>query len=226
MRNKSCWIVPGIVLLSILAGEAGECWRWLAPQPSSPEDVYFRLRVGMPFPETIAVLEDSYIDTISIKGTTRDGREIYRYDPIPAMFFKNLPPPEDIDHCVIAYFDDEGQDVVVTLGPGGAVVDKQIIPGVIQGRWEKAQDRAYCAINFDLQDWSWWKRQARKLLRACHNWFWHLGAVVAAVLLPVSWWAVQGWVRSRGRGQRQCVTSGSAALPGFFATTGRSSSNS
>src|SRR5262249_32764697 len=121
MRNQSCWIVPGIVLLSILAGGAGECWRWLAPERGSAEELYCRLRVGMTQAEAIALICDfNDLDSISVEGITRGGREIHSPEmPTAAHAFElsGIPPPDDVEHCVIAFFDSGGRDIVLTLGP-------------------------------------------------------------------------------------------------------------
>jgi hypothetical protein len=49
----------------------------------------------------------------------------------------DLPPPGEIESCVMNAWDDYGREIEVTLGPGGTVTSKRLSPGIVEYRWDK-----------------------------------------------------------------------------------------
>jgi hypothetical protein len=182
------WFVLGAGTLFVVALSAWLVPRWLAPGPGLAEDIYSRVRTGMTKDEAVAALrsDDLHIDTVYSEGTTTDGQPV-RGVPWLGEVFDNLPPADEIEHCVLTVMDYEGGEVEVVLGRGGAVVETNLTPGVFEDRASRI-GRVVEGAFVDVCSVSWWLQQPRKLLRsAWRNWPYH--APRAVVLLLALMWA-------------------------------------
>jgi hypothetical protein len=138
------WKLVAVALLFPVAVAAVFGSRWLAPVPGSSEDVLARVRVGMSQQEAVAVLQThNHIDGLAFSGRTKSGQTLGRLHDS----FKDLPPPQEIDHGVLTVLDSDGRELEIVLGPGGTVSQKRLTPGVWAYRLEKVgravRDRNY-----------------------------------------------------------------------------------
>jgi hypothetical protein len=220
MKNLCCWAVLGIVSLSILAGVAGECRRWLAPAPGSFQEAFCNIQVGMTQDQVVAVLRayDYKICSVCLEGTSRDGQPFILSGSYSDTYhtYDRLPPPQHIGRCMIGVEDEYDQEMKVLLGPGGAVVEKSLTPSMLEGQSETVLRAITEAIT-----------GTPKLLRSSSVRRRPWGYIACAVVvLLLAWWGLRRWARSGRPGQPHADTNGSAALPGTLPATGRSSSNS
>lgn len=100
---------------------------WLSlPRPILPgslEDLYLHVRVGMTKAEVVELIcgcQD--VDGCYSNGITMGGQS---FADIGTKPLSDLPPQQDIFHCVLKVEDTEGWEVEVTLGPGGIVTSKR-----------------------------------------------------------------------------------------------------
>ena len=144
------WRLVGAGLLFGLAVAAWFGWRWLDRYEGNSEEVFARLRVGMSQQEAVEVLAtfDSSSGQYSW-GVTTDGREFGSLH-LHSRSMDDLPPPQEIESCVMSDLDNDGREIEVTLGPGGTVSGKRLTPGVWEYRWDKAyralRDKPYGAL--------------------------------------------------------------------------------
>jgi hypothetical protein len=186
-RLSRWWIVVAAALAVLPAG-AWLCWRWLGPGPGSFEVLDSRLRVGMSLDEAVGTMRafdhepHAGIDGAYSKGTTKDGQPWSDYHIIERQLYDTLPPAGEIEQGLLTVCDDGGQDLEVTLGPGGVVTAKRLIPGVWEYRLEKGR-RALEDAKANLSSGAWWADQVRKTLRVLEN--------AKANLSSGAWWADQ-----------------------------------
>jgi hypothetical protein len=189
--RRSRWRILGAGLLFGLAIGAWWGYRWLSAEPGSLEEGFARIRIGMSRDEAVSVLRacDPYkIDGLHSEGTTKEGRS-WAGTNIEGELFEDLPPPEEIAHCVFGVWDNEGRDLEVVLGPGGIVSGKRLSPGVWEYRWHEAR-LVLTRAAADLVSGSWWGEQVHKAFRSLRR-RWYAGPCLAAVFLLVSMWVLR-----------------------------------
>ncbi len=210
--RRYCWWLVATVLLCGVAVVTWFGWRWLAPKPGSSEDVFSRIRVGMSQNEAVAILrtyDDSYNDGVYSWGVTKDGRSLDRMH-VGSPLFHDLPPPQEIEHCVLEVDDagEDGQEVKIILGRGGIVTGKQLSPGV----WEKRQNKIRRAL-FSPDEWEYrlhkvqrelftlkvWKGRLRKFRRVLRHREDYVAMFLGAGLLLGSAWTARRWMARRKR---------------------------
>lgn len=225
MMQRPQWALVAFALLSLLALAGWLGWRWVDSESGPAEAIYSRVQVGMTREQAVAVLldHDNSIDTLWLEWTTRDGKSVGQY-LIGDDSYDRLPPPDEVVSWAVRFSDRQGRDVDIAFGPDGRVVDTRLTPGVLEGRLEIAS-RAICGGFNDLASAEWWGQQPRKLHRSLCRRPWPYLACGAVVVLLALWWALRRRLRDDQPNERHAVTSGSAALPGFLATS-RSSINS
>src|SRR5262245_47889893 len=149
VRGYRWWLVQA-GLLSGLALLAWLGWRWLDRSEGNSEVVFSRVRVGMSQDEAVEVLRTFEASSGRwSSGTTTDGRSFHTlHDGHPLL--DDLPPPRDMQHCVLNALDSYGREIEVTFGPGGTVTGKRLSPGVWEYRWDKVyrelRDKPYRAL--------------------------------------------------------------------------------
>ncbi len=132
--TKRRWAWCGVLLATALL--AGGCWVLRPPTlPGSLGTVASRVRVGMHQDEVVSLIRGSGTDNVDCfysRGETRDGR------PFLCLFdhaFDKLPPPVDIAWGELEIDDDQGRDLVVTLGPGGTVTGTRLRSSIGLEEW-------------------------------------------------------------------------------------------
>jgi hypothetical protein len=150
LTRRYCEWLLGAGFLCGLAVAVWFGWRWLDKSLGNSEEVFARVRVGMSQPEVVEVLRTFEASSGRCSwGATVDGRsfQTFHYGN-PAL--DDLPPPGEIQYCVMNALDSYGREIEVNLGPGGIVSDKCLSPGVWEYRWDKAyrelRDKPYCAL--------------------------------------------------------------------------------
>jgi hypothetical protein len=182
------WRLLGAGLLFGLAIGALYGSRWLAAEPGSPEDVFRRIHIGMSKAEALSALRASdhyHIDGIYSEGITQAGHS-WSGTKLEGPLFEDLPPAQDIAHCVLSILDSEGREVEVVLGPGGVVSSKRLSPGVWQYRLDKVR-MALARAGSDLGSGLWWAEQLRKASRSLHRRPRYAVVCLAALLLTSAW---------------------------------------
>jgi hypothetical protein len=203
------WRLLAAGFLLCLVGGAWSGLRWFAAEPGSAEDVFARIRVGMSQEEAVAALrtyDPDNIDGVYSEGTTKGGRSWTGIN-ISGKLFEDLPPPQEVAHCVLTVSDEDGRDVEVVLGPGGIVSDKNLSPGVWQWRLQKAH-RVLTRASEDLVSGSWWGEQLRKASRSLHRRREYLLPCLAAILLLVSAWVFRRRRRRKEDIQKKAMPKG------------------
>jgi hypothetical protein len=182
----------GAGLLFGLAIGAWWGFRWLSPEPGSLEDGFARIRLGMSRDEAVSVLRtcDPYnIDGVYSEGTTKQGRS-WAGTKLVGDLFDDLPPPQEIAHCVLGVSDNDGREVEIVLGAGGIVSGKHLSPGVWQYRVHEAY-RVLTRAAADLVSRSWWGEQLHKTSRSIHRRRRYALPCLGVVLLLVSAWVLR-----------------------------------
>lgn len=139
-RRYRGWLL-GLLAAGFLCGVAAAAWfgfRWLVKSEGNSEEVFSRIWVGMSQHEVVEVLRT--FDASSGRfswGVRNDGQGFQTlHHRHPSM--DDLPPPNEIEFCVLTALDSYGREIEVTLGPGGVVSGKCLSPGVSEYRWHKA----------------------------------------------------------------------------------------
>jgi hypothetical protein len=144
------WCLALVALLSAFAWASWLSCRWLARTEGNSEAVCARLQVGMSENEAVEILRTfDQCGDASSKGKTTDGRR-FRLTYSAHLPWTDLPPPSEIENCVLKADDDYGREVKVCLGRGGTITSTQLTPGFWRHRGEKAyrelRDKPYGAL--------------------------------------------------------------------------------
>src|SRR5262249_51836928 len=145
------------------------------------------LRVGMSQEEAVAVLRTynpDIIDGVYARGKTRRGVS-WSGTNLVGETIADLPPPQEVEQCVLEISDDSGREIEVILGSGGIVSGKRLSPGVWQYRLDEVR-RVLTRAAADIVSGSWWREQARKASRSVYRRRRYAVPCLAAVLLLVS----------------------------------------
>jgi hypothetical protein len=133
------------------------------------------------------------------EGATKDGRAwggTYLEGPL----FEDLPPPQEIAHCVLNVWDNNDQEVEVILGPGGIVSGTRLSPGVSQFRLNRVC-HALARARTDLLSGWWWNDQLRKDHRSLRRRWHYVAPCLAVGLLLASAWILRRRIASCGLSQ-------------------------
>lgn len=120
------WRLVGAASLLAAAVIAGISQRRPVPSPGSLGDVFDRIRVGMSQREAVAILDTldrGNWDCVYYAGTTRDGQPFRS-----CVSWVGLPAAEEIETGEIELCAEQGGSVCVSLGRGGVVTGKRLVP--------------------------------------------------------------------------------------------------
>lgn len=116
---KRQWVA--LILILVLTAGVGWLGGRRVPLPGALGRVAAGVRVGMPQAEVVALIQSSgsdNLDTYYVRGATRDGRP---FSCCCGVGFDRLPTAEAVAWGELELDDEQGRELVITLGPGGVV---------------------------------------------------------------------------------------------------------
>jgi hypothetical protein len=148
LKQGRCICLMIAVVFLGLSVAAWYGWRWLCQGEGNTAEVFSLLQVGMSQEDALQILQTFEASSCqSCHGATADGRA---FSTLHLPSVNDLPPPEEIDYCILQAEDYHGREIEVTLGQGGIVSSKRLSPGVWTIRWKKVyrafRDKPYRAL--------------------------------------------------------------------------------